>query len=159
MISNSRSKTVIIPKKSKFYNSRRLEQVENHKGRTTVTYDEVATIDVKNRYKVRGQSMINLLISRLPEGIDKELLLFVFEGDTKNIIFKDIQKKSESLSITLAEYFNVSQRAIQKALKRLIDEGWIAKLNKNTYILWLLPILIFLIGGAIIAKTFIIRKK
>ena len=32
-------------------------------------------------------------------------------------------------------------------------------LNKNTYILWLLPILIFLIGGAIIGKTFIIKKK
>ena len=31
-------------------------------------------------------------------------------------------------------------------------------LNKNTYILWLLPILIFLIGGAIILKTFIIKK-
>jgi len=37
----------------------------------------------------------------------------------------------------------------------LYDPG----LNKNTYILWLLPILIFLIGGAIIAKTFIIKKK
>ena len=33
------------------------------------------------------------------------------------------------------------------------------KLNKNTYILWLLPILIFLIGGAIIFKSFIIEKK
>ena len=33
------------------------------------------------------------------------------------------------------------------------------ELNKNTYILWLLPILIFLVGGAIIAKTFIIKKK
>ena len=32
-------------------------------------------------------------------------------------------------------------------------------LNKNTYILWLLPILIFLIGGAIITKSFIIRKN
>ena len=32
-------------------------------------------------------------------------------------------------------------------------------LNKNTYLLWLLPILIFLIGGAIIGKTFIIKKK
>ena len=36
----------------------------------------------------------------------------------------------------------------------LYDPG----LNKNTYILWLLPILIFLIGGAIIFKSFIIRK-
>ena len=33
------------------------------------------------------------------------------------------------------------------------------KLNKNTYILWLLPILIFLIGGAIIFKSFIFKKK
>ena len=33
------------------------------------------------------------------------------------------------------------------------------KLNKNTYILWLLPILIFFIGGAIIIKSFIIKKN
>ena len=30
--------------------------------------------------------------------------------------------------------------------------------NKNTYILWLLPLLIFLLGGAIIFKT-LIKKK
>ena len=30
-------------------------------------------------------------------------------------------------------------------------------LNKNTYILWILPILIFLIGGAIVAKNFKIK--
>ena len=36
----------------------------------------------------------------------------------------------------------------------LYDPG----LNKNTYILWLLPILIFLIGGAIIHKSFIVKK-
>jgi len=30
--------------------------------------------------------------------------------------------------------------------------------NKNTYILWLLPILLFLLGGAIIYKTKIINK-
>ena len=32
------------------------------------------------------------------------------------------------------------------------------ELNKNTYILWLLPMLIFLFGGAIIFKNFIIKK-
>mgnify|MGYP003336615472 FL=1 len=37
----------------------------------------------------------------------------------------------------------------------LYDPG----LNKNTYILWLLPILIFFIGGAIIIKKFIIKKN
>ena len=36
----------------------------------------------------------------------------------------------------------------------LYDPG----LNKNTYILWLLPILIFLVGGAIIYKNFIVKK-
>ena len=30
--------------------------------------------------------------------------------------------------------------------------------NKNTYLLWLLPLLIFLFGGAIIAKSFILKK-
>ena len=32
------------------------------------------------------------------------------------------------------------------------------ELNKNTYILWLLPLFIFLIGGAIILKSLIIKK-
>ena len=36
----------------------------------------------------------------------------------------------------------------------LYDPG----INKNTYLLWLLPILIFLFGGAIIFKSFIIKK-
>ena len=31
--------------------------------------------------------------------------------------------------------------------------------NKNTYFLWLLPLLIFLIGGAIIFKKFIKKQK
>ena len=33
------------------------------------------------------------------------------------------------------------------------------KLNKNTYILWLLPLLLFLFGGAIIYKKTISNKK
>ena len=33
------------------------------------------------------------------------------------------------------------------------------KLNKNTFILWLLPILIFFVGGAIIIKNFIIKNN
>ena len=37
----------------------------------------------------------------------------------------------------------------------LYDPG----LNKSTYLLWLLPLLLFLIGGAIIFKKFIIKKN
>ena len=32
------------------------------------------------------------------------------------------------------------------------------ELNKNTYILWLLPLLLFLIGGAIMRKNLIFKK-
>jgi cytochrome c-type biogenesis protein CcmH len=32
------------------------------------------------------------------------------------------------------------------------------KLNKNTYFLWLLPLLLFLVGGAIIVKNLIFKK-
>ena len=31
--------------------------------------------------------------------------------------------------------------------------------DKNTYLLWLLPVLMFILGGAIILKLFIIKKK
>ena len=33
------------------------------------------------------------------------------------------------------------------------------QLNKNTYVLWLLPLLLFLFGGAIIYRSLIIKKK
>ena len=33
------------------------------------------------------------------------------------------------------------------------------ELNKNTYILWLLPLLLFLFGGAIIYRNLIIKNK
>ena len=33
------------------------------------------------------------------------------------------------------------------------------QLNKNTYVLWLLPLLLFLIGGAIIYKIIILNKN
>jgi len=33
------------------------------------------------------------------------------------------------------------------------------QLNKNTYVLWLLPLLLFLFGGAIIYKTIILNKN
>jgi len=32
------------------------------------------------------------------------------------------------------------------------------ELNKNTYVLWLLPLLLFLVGGAIIRKKLIFKK-
>ena len=53
-----------------------------------------------------------------------------------------------------------SEKQIYDFFKEKYGE-WILydpELNKSTYILWLLPILIFLIGGAIVVKNFKFRK-
>ena len=73
-------------------------------------------------------------------------------------------------SLKLFSYFKIKQNKLSPGMHIPIHDyeyfqnkygEWILydpKLNKNTYILWLLPLLIFLIGGAIIIKSFIIKK-
>ena len=54
-----------------------------------------------------------------------------------------------------------NEKEIYDFMKKKYGE-WIlydTEFNKNTYFLWLLPILMFLIGGAIILKLFIIKKN
>ena len=54
----------------------------------------------------------------------------------------------------------LSEKEIYSYFKKKYGD-WILydpELNKNTYLLWLLPILIFLFGGAIIVKSFILKK-
>ena len=54
-----------------------------------------------------------------------------------------------------------SEAQIYKFLKEKYGE-WILyepELTKKTYILWLLPMLLFLLGGAIIYRNLIIKKK
>ena len=55
----------------------------------------------------------------------------------------------------------LSEAQIYKFLKGKYGE-WILyepELTKKTYILWLLPMLLFLLGGAIIYRNLIIKKK
>ena len=55
----------------------------------------------------------------------------------------------------------MTEEQIYSFLKKKYGE-WILYdpvLNKNTYFLWLLPLLIFLAGGVIIIKKFYIKKK
>ena len=106
------------------------------------------------------------------------ILLFPFnhinaeEIDKRNKITKNLrclicQGQSDS------EFANSLKIVVDKKLQEGLSEDQIYKyfktkygewilydpgLNKNTYILWLLPLLIFLIGGAIIYKRFIVKK-
>ena len=74
------------------------------------------------------------------------------ESDFANSIKLVVEKK-------IQEGFSEAQ--IYKFLKEKYGE-WILyepELTKKTYILWLLPMLLFLLGGAIIYRNLIIKKK
>ena len=54
----------------------------------------------------------------------------------------------------------MSEDQVYKFLKEKYG-NWVIynpELNKNTYILWLLPLLLFFVGGAIIRKNLIFKK-
>jgi len=96
--------------------------------------------------------------------------------DMKNKITKNLRClicQGQSVYDSDSEFANSLKFLVNKKINEGLNEKQIYKyftdkygewilydpaLNKNTYILWLLPLLIFLIGGAIIFKSFIIKK-
>ena len=98
------------------------------------------------------------------------------EYDKRNKITKNLRClicQGQSVYDSDSEFANSLKIMVDKKLSEGLSEDQIYKyfktkygewilydpgLNKNTYILWLLPVFIFLIGGAIIAKSFIIKK-
>ena len=98
------------------------------------------------------------------------------ENDKINEITKNLRClicQGQSVYDSDSEFANSLKIVVDKKLEEGLSEDqiyeyfktkygeWILYdpgLNKNTYILWLLPILIFLIGGAIIYKSFIVKK-
>ena len=97
-------------------------------------------------------------------------------NDTRNKITKNLRClicQGQSVYDSDSEFANSLKILVDKKITEGLTEDQIYKyfkekygdwilydpgLNKNTYILWLLPILLFLIGGAIIYKNFIVRK-
>ena len=67
-------------------------------------------------------------------------------------------------SIKLIVDKKINEGLMEEQIYEFLREGygdWIIynpKLNKNTYILWLLPLLLFLVGGVIIFKKFNTQK-
>ena len=98
------------------------------------------------------------------------------ETDIKNKITKNLRClicQGQSVYDSDSEFANSLKILVDKKIKEGLSEKqiyeffkdkygeWILYdpgLNKNTYILWILPILLFLIGGAIIYRSFIVRK-
>ena len=103
-------------------------------------------------------------------------IVYAEENDKRNKITKNLRClicQGQSVYDSDSEFANSLKIVVDKKLQEGLSEDqiyeyfktkygeWILYdpgLNKNTYILWLLPLLIFLIGGAIIVKSLIIRK-
>ena len=98
------------------------------------------------------------------------------EKDQRNKITKNLRClvcQGQSVYDSDSEFANSLKILVDKKLAEGLSEDqiygyfkskygeWILydpELNKNTYFLWLLPLLIFLMGGAIIYKRFIVKK-
>jgi len=98
------------------------------------------------------------------------------ENSERNEITKNLRClicQGQSVYDSESEFANSMKNLIDKKLEEGLSEkeiyiyfkkkygDWILYdpgLSKNTYLLWLLPIFIFLFGGAIIIKSFIIKK-
>ena len=91
--------------------------------------------------------------------ITKNLRCLICQGQS---IYDSDSEFANSLKILVDKKLSegLSEDQIYEYFKSKYGE-WILYdpgLNKNTYILWLLPLLIFLVGGAIIYKSLIVKK-
>ena len=91
--------------------------------------------------------------------ITKNLRCLICQGQS---VYDSDSEFANSVKILVQEKLDdgLNETQIYQFLKDKYGE-WILydpEFNKNTYFLWLLPILMFIIGGAIIFKLYIIKK-
>ena len=92
--------------------------------------------------------------------IAKNLRCLICQGQS---VYDSDSEFATSLKLVIKNKIQqgMSEEQIYSFLKIKYGE-WILyepEFNKNTYFLWLLPILMFIVGGAIIFKLFIIKKN
>ena len=105
-------------------------------------------------------SFVNAQEEDLNSKITKNLRCLICQGQS---VYDSDSEFANSLKIVVDQKLNegLSEKQIYQHLKQKYGE-WILydpEFKKNTYFLWLLPILIFVIGGTIIFKIFIIKKN
>tara|TARA_B100000035_G_scaffold228704_1_gene196984 strand:- start:682 stop:1047 length:366 start_codon:yes stop_codon:yes gene_type:complete len=96
----------------------------------------------------------------LQNKITKNLRCLICQGQS---VYDSDSEFANSLKILVEKKLNegMNEKQIYNFLKDRYGQ-WILydpEFSKNTYFLWLLPILMFLIGGAILFKIFIIKKN
>ena len=105
-------------------------------------------------------NLINAFENNLTQKITKNLRCLVCQGQS---VYDSDSEFANSLKILVEKKLQEGQN--EKQINDYLIEkygDWILydpKFQKNTYFLWLLPILMFVFGGAIILKKVILNKK
>ena len=110
----------------------------------SVNFSQLKSDEINNELKNRILKNIRCLICQGQSVYDSES---DFASSIKLIVNKKIKE-------------GMSEDLIYKFLREKYGD-WVIydpELNKNTYVLWLLPLLLFLVGGAIIRKNLIFKK-
>ena len=102
----------------------------------------------------------DLKAQNLEVEITKNLRCLICQGQS---VYDSDSEFANSLKILVEKKLNegLNEKQIYEYLKNkygdwiLYDPGF----SKNTYFLWLLPILMFIFGGAIILKKVILKKR
>ena len=97
---------------------------------------------------------------KIQNKITKNLRCLICQGQS---VYDSDSEFANSLKIVVEKKLNDGLTEVQ-IYDYLINKygEWILydpKFNKNTYFLWLLPIFMFIIGGVVILKLFIIKKN
>ncbi len=98
--------------------------------------------------------------NQLKNKIAKNLRCLICQGQS---VYDSDSEFAMSLKILIKNKIDkgFSEKKIYEHLENKYGE-WILydpKFNKNTYFLWILPLLIFILGGLIILKLFIKKKN
>jgi len=97
--------------------------------------------------------------TQLKNSILKNIRCLICQGQS---VFDSESDFAFSIKLIVNKKINegMSEEKIYEFLREKYGD-WVIydpELNKNTYILWLLPLLLFLAGGAIIRKNLIFKK-
>ena len=105
----------------------------------------------------QGQS--NEKKSELKNKILKNIRCLICQGQS---VYDSESDFASSIKLIVNKKINggLSEEQVYKFLREKYGD-WVIyepKLNKNTFVLWLLPLLLFLLGGAIILKKLIFKN-
>ena len=107
-----------------------------------------------------SQSKSDVKSKELKNKILKNIRCLICQGQS---VYDSESDFAFSIKLIVEKKINdgLSEKQIYEFLREKYGE-WILYdpvLSKNTYILWLLPLLLFLFGGAIVYMNLIIKKK